>query len=238
MSNRKDKINDFERSSKRYFNEIKQFKPLSRLEEYSLWEKYKTNNDMKARDKLLKCNLKFVASVARCYQGLGLSYADLISEGNIGLLKSFDKFDYTKGNKTISYAVWWIRQSILDALNKRNLIDADDIQEYRNADSNVYDIDENGQLDDVNLNNAGYLDNSTLSDLNQKDNARLVGLLCKCLSEREKFVITHYFGLGDEDEMTLESIGKLMGLTKERVRQIKERALRKLRTEAINQSVV
>ena len=113
MLKQKKIINDFERSSLTYFNEISEFKPLSREEEFSLWERYRKNNDIGARDKLIKSNLKFVASVAKNYQGLGLSYADLIAEGNCGLLKAIDKFDYEKGFKTISYSVWWIRQSIL-----------------------------------------------------------------------------------------------------------------------------
>lgn len=237
MSNRKDKINDFEKSSRTYFNEITSFKPLSKDEEQSLWERYKKQNDLQAREKLLKSNLRFVARVAKNYQGLGLSYADLISEGNIGLLKSFDKFDYTKGFKTITYSVWWIRQAILDALEKRNLIDADDIEEYKHTESDDYDYDETQPVDDT-INNINYIDNSTVLSIGYKDDKSLVKLLCDCLTERELFVINHYFGLDDNDEMTLESIGELLGLTKERVRQIKERGLKKLRTEALNQSVI
>lgn len=236
MSNRKDKINDFEKSSRTYFNEITNFKPLSKDEEQSLWERYKKQNDLQAKEKLVKSNLRFVARVAKNYQGLGLSYADLISEGNIGLLKSFDKFDYTKGFKTITYSVWWIRQAILDALEKKNLIDADEIEEYKQTETDDYDFDET-QPADYTINNINYIDNSTTLSIAHKDDKSLVKLLCNCLSERELFVINHYFGLEDNDEMTLESIGELLGLTKERVRQIKERGLRKLRTEALNQSV-
>lgn len=235
MPTRKDKINDFEKSSRLYFNEINKFIPLSKKEEQTLWESYKEKNDIKARDKLLKSNLKFVASVARKYQGLGLSYADLISEGNIGLLKSFDKFDYTKGNKTISYAVWWIRQTILEALKSRNLIDADEIEEYRKTESTDYETESESDYEN---HDSNYTDNTTILSIKQKDDKSLVELLCKCLTHKEMFVINKYFGLGDNDEMTLEAIGDLMGLTKERVRQIKERGLRKLRAEAIQQSVI
>jgi DNA-directed RNA polymerase sigma subunit (sigma70/sigma32) len=86
MLKKKKTINDFERSSQTYFKEISSFSPLSREEEFSLWEQYRKNNDLAARDKLIKSNLKFVASVARSYQGLGLSYSDLIAEGNYGLM--------------------------------------------------------------------------------------------------------------------------------------------------------
>ena len=122
-------INDFDKCPQSYFNDINNFNPLSREEEYSLWERYKKNNDMGARDKLIKSNLKFVAAVARKYQGHGLSYSDLIAEGNYGLMKAFDKFDYEKGFKTISYSVWWIKQSILEALKERNSIPSDDLPE-------------------------------------------------------------------------------------------------------------
>ena len=108
MLKKKKTVNDFEQSSQIYFNEISGFKSLSKEEEYSLWEQYRKNNDLSARDKLIKSNLKFVVSVARSYQGLGLSYSDLIAEGNYGLMKAIDKFDYEKGYKTISYSVWRI----------------------------------------------------------------------------------------------------------------------------------
>ena len=127
MLKKKKIVNDFERSSQTYFKEISEFKPLSREEEFSLWERYRKNNDIGARDKLIKSNLKFVASVARGYQGLGLSYSDLIAEGNCGLMKAIDKFDYEKGYKTISYSVWWIKQSILEALKERAGIEGEEL---------------------------------------------------------------------------------------------------------------
>ena len=105
MRKKKKTITDFERSSIDYFKEINNLSPLTREEEFSLWEKYKKHNDMKARDKIIKSNLKCVASVAKEYIGMGLSYSDLIGEGNIGLAKAMEKFDYEKGYKTISYSV-------------------------------------------------------------------------------------------------------------------------------------
>ena len=117
-------INDFDISAKIYFSEISQYKSLSQEEELSLWKRYKLNNDLKARDTIIKPNLKFVASIAKGYQGRGLSYSDLIAEGNCGLLRALNKFDYKKGYKTISYSVWWIRQAILEALKERNGLEA------------------------------------------------------------------------------------------------------------------
>src|SRR5574344_2550105 len=119
--------NEFDRSAGAYFKEISKCKPLSREEEFSLWERYKKNNDIEARNKLITSNLKFVASVAKKYQGRGLSYSDLIAEGNLGLIKAMDKFDGNKNIKVISYSVWWIRQTILEALDKRNSMGAEDL---------------------------------------------------------------------------------------------------------------
>lgn len=232
MRNKKKKINDFEKSSNDYFKEISNFSPLSREEEASLWEKYKKNNDLTARDKIIKSNLKFVASVAKPYIGLGLSYADLIAEGNIGLMKAIDKFDYTKGFKTISYSVWWIKQTILEALNKRNLIHGDDSDLNKEVKENEY------QEEIINNNyNEKYIDDSEFSEIKLAEELKAISILLDCLNEREKTIIKYYYGLENEDELTLEEIGKKFNLTKERIRQIKESALKKLRTEALKNAI-
>lgn len=224
---------DFDKSSLLYFGDIGNIDPLSREEEFNLWEKYRKNNDINARDKLLKSNLKFVASIAKGYQGLGLSYADLIAEGNIGLIKSFDKFDYTKGFKTISYSVWWIRQTIMEALHKRNRLVCDDIDESRDYDCDTEKDEEN--VDNFERDDYIYYDYD--KEINDKDNKRTVELLCGCLNDREKLVVSKYFGLNGNDEMTLEEIGNELGLTKERIRQIKSGAFNKMRCAALNLGV-
>lgn len=231
MRKRKKKITDFERSSIDYFKDINNLSPLSREEEHSLWEKYKKENDMSARDKIIKSNLKFVASVAKPYIGMGLSYSDLIAEGNLGLIKALDKFDYEKGYKTISYSVWWIRQNILEALKKRNIINGDEI-----TPSETFDEDDSVDEDD-NVTTEKYVDTFNFDTLKRNDETSIVKDLMESLTDREKRVVTDYFGLDSKEEMTLEEIGKEMGLTKERIRQIKESALKKLRTEALKNSI-
>jgi RNA polymerase primary sigma factor len=234
MLKKKKNVNDFEQSSKIYFNEISNYKPLSYEEELQLWKSYKLNNDMAARDKLVLSNLKFVASVAKTYQGRGLSFSDLIAEGNCGLLRAMEKFDYTKGYKTISYSVWWIRQAILEAIRDRNGIEGEELPCEYEKQSEEEIIDNDITLKDNYIINP--IDFSTHNELNYEEVKETTSFLLSCLTKREQTIINEYFGLNGTP-LTLEEIGDNLKLTKERVRQIKEKSLKKLRANALINSI-
>lgn len=231
MFKKKKVVNDFELSSQIYFKEIGKYKPLSFEEEQKLWKKYKTENDLSARDLIIKSNLKFVASVAKSYQGRGLSFSDLIAEGNCGLLRAMDKFDYSKGYKTISYSVWWIKQAILEAIKERNGIEGDELPTDIDK---QYDIEEDNHLSEKEK--EKNIDFLTINELDYDELKNVSTLLVDSLDTREKKIINEYFGLNGTP-LTLEEIGKDMNLTKERVRQIKEKALKKLRSEVLMNSL-
>ncbi len=255
----------------KYLQEIGKVDLLTTEEEIELARRIK-KGDHKALEKLTKANLRFVVSVAKQYQNQGLSLGDLINEGNLGLIKAAKRFDETRGFKFISYAVWWIRQSILQALaeqsrivrlplnrvgalNKISKAYSNLEQEFErepNADeiANELEMDVSDIADTLKISGrhvsmdapfAQGEDNSLLDvieneDLPSPDN-KLINESLKAeiesaistLSEREAEVIRLYFGLNVDHSLTLEEIGEKFNLTRERVRQIKEKAIRRLR---------
>ena len=224
--------NDFELSSQLYFKDISKYSTLSLDEELSLWKKYKLNNDITARDTLINSNLRFVANVAKGCQGLGLSYSDLIAEGNMGLLRSFEKFDYKKGYKTISYSVWWIRQAILEALKERAGIEGEELpSEYEKQ-----SFEDEDEIKTETPISTCFIDDYVNDEAKYTELKNIIEVLSTCLTKRELLVIKDYFGI-DGDALTLEEIGEKMGLTKERIRQIKKKAINKLRAECLLNSI-
>jgi len=261
-------------SLEKYLQEIGKVELISPEEEVKLALLIK-KGDQAALDKLTKANLRFVVSVAKQYQNQGLTLPDLINEGNLGLIKAAQRFDETRGFKFISYAVWWIRQSILQALAEQSRIvrlplnkvgltnriskaysqleqeferepTADelatfldiDVEEvtatmsvaarHVSMDQPMGDGDDTSTLADVLINhNAASTDNdlAVRVSLNTEIERSL-----STLTERQKEVICYFFGLGIDHPLSLEDIGERFSLTRERVRQIKDKAITKLRT--------
>ena len=255
----------------KYLQEIGKVDLITADEEVELAQRIKAG-DQKALEKLTKANLRFVVSVAKQYQNQGLTLPDLINEGNLGLIKAAQRFDETRGFKFISYAVWWIRQSILQALaeqsrivrlplnkigsiNKINKMYAlleqsnerapsaeeiakeldttvNDVKEsmknsgrhlsmdaplVEGEDSNLYDVLRSGESPNP--------DRELIHESLRTEIERAL----ETLTPREADVVRLYFGLGDQHPMTLEEIGETFDLTRERVRQIKEKAIRRLK---------
>ena len=256
----------------RYFDEISKESLLNPDEEIALAKKVRSG-DESALEKMTRANLRFVVSIAKRYQNQGLSLGDLINEGNLGLIKAAKRFDETRGFKFISYAVWWIRQSILQALaeqsrvvrlplnrvgvmNKVNRTLGDLEQKYEREptaeevaevlEMTSVDVSDTIQMSSRHLSVdapfSGNDENSLLdvlrddSSYSEPDSPLIeeslkmeVDKVLSSLSEREAEVIRLYFGLVNERSMTLEEIGDRFKLTRERVRQIKEKSIRKLR---------
>lgn len=206
-----------------YFNELAKTTALSKAEEARLWKRYKEQGDLRARNKIVEANLKFVISVAKHYRGRGLSYGDLIAEGNIGLIKAMEHYDATKGFKLISYAVWWIKQAIMDALSKRNELDTEDIS--RKLSTSQKESDESSLYEEDDFEPHYLVADEQTNEVNRE----FLKAIISTLDEREQEIIWRHYGLGGEKEMTFEDIGQILGLTKERVRQINNKSLKKLR---------
>ncbi|MGB5990232.1 MAG: RNA polymerase sigma factor RpoD/SigA [Marinifilaceae bacterium] len=257
----------------KYLQEIGKEDLITVEEEVELAQRIR-KGDQKALEKLTRANLRFVVSVAKQYQNQGLSLPDLINEGNLGLIKAAEKFDETRGFKFISYAVWWIRQSILQALAEQSRIvrlplnqvgslnkinkafsrfeqeferkpspeelaesldlPADKVADTLRVSGRHISVDapfvegEDNSLLDVLVN-----DDSPIADralINESLSTEIERALAT-LTERERDIIRLFFGIGCQD-MTLEEIGEQFGLTRERVRQIKEKAIRRLRSSS------
>lgn len=256
----------------KYLNDIGKISLLSGDEEATLARRIR-EGDEAAKKRLTEANLRFVVSVAKQYQNQGLTLSDLINEGNVGLMKAAERFDETRGFKFISYAVWWIRQSILQSIvehsrmvrlplnkvgsyNKVNEEFIKFVQEFEREPSNeelgailemtpkeisnmlrtntrhvsmdspIGGDDSDATLIDLYVSEDDVTPDSLLLDESLRDEV-LQGLTI--LSEREKEVISAYYGLNNFKPLTLEEIGEKYALTRERVRQIKERAIRRLR---------
>ena len=217
----------------KYLQEIGREDLITVEEEVELAQRIR-KGDRAALEKLTRANLRFVVSVAKQYQNQGLSLPDLINEGNLGLIKAAEKFDETRGFKFISYAVWWIRQSILQALAEQSRIvrlPLNQVGSLNKISKAFSKFEQENERRPSPEELADELDiPSPMADrsLVNESLAREIDRALSTLTEREKEIIQMFFGIGQQ-EMTLEEIGDKFGLTRERVRQIKEKAIRRLR---------
>ena len=260
------------RSLDLYLHEINKTPLLTREQEQEIARQIR-DGDKDALDRLVKANLRFVVSIAKQYSNQGLSLEDLINDGNLGLIKAAHRFDEKRGYKFISYAVWWIRQAMLQSLAEHSRIvrlplnragtlyrigkvsrqldqelgrsptaleiakklklSEDEVRDTMHiANTHVSlndpyssDQDDNALVDYLMDENAPMPDDETYENALSDDMARALDTL----SDREKLILNLYFGLGSEEPLTLEDIGKRLGLTRERIRQIKEKAIARLR---------
>lgn len=229
MSVKSIKVNDYENSISSYFEEIKNMKPLSKREENKLWKRFHEKNDMTARETLINANLKFVPTVAKQFKGCGLPFADIVEEGNIGLIRAIDRFDPKKDNKVISYAVWWIRKTIIEAIEKKGMLDAENIDDLVPVEGEV-EKESNELIPKVIIPNK---QDFTVNKEQPVDAKQILEELFEGVPERERFIVSDYFGLDGVKPKTLEEIGEDLNLTKERVRQLNEKALKKMRSNAL-----
>ena len=216
---------------KQYFDSLSGFKTLTKEEEHELLREYRYHNDMNARNKLITSNLRYACKLANAYRDRGVSYSELISEANDGLLEAIDKFDIRQDVKLISYSKWWIMQKMQNAITKRNRMPQSEIP---SDNEDQYDLDDNEPA--VKAKADPFLDEFIIDDDNLEDErnvARFIESIMSILSSREADIINMYYGRGGYRENTLEDIGKKYNLTKERVRQIMETAFRKIRSESM-----
>lgn len=224
--------NDFTETVKVYYDDLKKYKPLTKAKEKRLLKKCKKGN-LKAKNEILEANLRFVFDIAKHYTGRGVPISELISDGNIGLLRAIEKFDESKDVKFISYAVWWIRQAMLESIKRRNAINFVEIEP--NTDNDV-SMDKKLIEDDE---DDTYFNNDFSNENDEKESEIKIGQknivikLLNVLDERERDVIESYYGINDKKELTLTDIGKKYNLSSERVRQIKKKGLMKLRTKML-----
>lgn len=208
---------------KSYYASLKKCKPISKEEEFDLLKKAK-NGDTEATNKIVESNLRFVWSVAKCYSNQGVPLLDLISEGNMGLFKALEKYDLDSGIKFITYAVYWVRLYIYNLITDKNKKNNTEVDFGDNNDLLVQE--KFGDKLDSFITDDGLID----EDNDSKKKKMIEGLM-KVLNKREKSVVESYFGLNNEKEMDLSEMSEKMGVSIERVRQIKKSALRKMRTE-------
>ena len=225
-------VNDFTETVRVYYDDLKKYRPLTKAKERRLLKKCKKGN-LKAKNEILESNLRFVFDIARHYTGRGVPISELISDGNMGLLRAIEKFDESKDVKFISYAVWWIRQAMLESIKKKNAINFVEIEPNTDNDASMDKKLIEDDEDDVSFNNDFSNANDEKEMETKIEQKNIVIKLLNVLDERERDVIESYYSINDKKELTLTDIGKKYNLSSERVRQIKKKGLMKLRTKML-----
>lgn len=216
--------NDYTDNVKIYYNELKKCVPLDANAERELLIKSKSG-DISARNKIVESNLRFVFDIARRFRGRGVSMSDLISEGNIGLMKAIERFDMSKDVKFITYAVFWVKERMMSSIKANSSrIDSSLLDDFKDADSN----------DDCN-----NLIKDKVNDVEDEETSHsredLLDGLMYVLNDKEKKIMEFSYGLCGNKEMSFQEIGKKYHISSERVRQIKLRSLDKIRMTAISE---
>ena len=224
--------NDFTETVRVYYDDLKKYKPLTKAKERRLLKKCKKGN-LKAKNEILEANLRFVFDIAKHYTGRGVPISELISDGNMGLLRAIDKFDESKNVKFISYAVWWIRQAMLESIKKKNAINFVEIEPNTDNDSYIDKRLIEDDEDDTSFNKELSNENDEKSKEISENQRNIITNIIGTLSDRERDIIENYYGLNSSKELTLSEIGKKYNLSSERVRQIKLNAIRKLRSKIL-----
>jgi len=224
--------NDFTETVRVYYDDLKKYKPLTKAKERRLLKKCKKGN-LKAKNEILEANLRFVFDIARHYTGRGVPISELISDGNMGLLRAIEKFDESKDVKFISYAVLWIRQAMLESIKKKNSINFVEIEPNTDNDSYMDKKLIEDDEDDISFNHDFSNENDEKSREVTDNQRNIIKNLIGTLSDRERDIVENYYGINDKKELTLTDIGKKYNLSSERVRQIKLNAIRKLRSKIL-----
>lgn len=228
----KNDVSEITGNVKTYFAELKNVKPLTKKVERELLIDYKVNNNLVARNKVIQANLKYACKLASAYRNRGVSYSDLISEANMGLIDAIERFDLNQDVKLISYSKWWIMQRMQSAILKKNRMPESELP----ADNEPQISDEEDYSGQV-IKNAKCDDTFIIDEESRQDETnkkQLVEDLTSCLTDKEMDIINMYYGRQPYGQgYTLDHIGKKYHLTKERIRQIITKSFRKIRSSAM-----
>lgn len=222
--------NDFNSTVNFYYKSLKKYKPLSKDEESEI---YKINN-IKTRNKLVESHLKYVFSIAKRYKGFGVDLSSLISEGNMGLIRATETFDYTKGYKFATYAHGWIWSYIKEFINNNRKINFKEslFDDHIVNSEHDKDLIDNDNSDITTFEDKYCIDNS-ITTTSVKDDKRKISLLLSKLTEKEQEILTLYFGLDGDIPHKVDDISEIMGISRVRVNKLKNKALSKLRSEML-----